>query len=444
MKIKTTALILFSSLLASPVFAMDYREFGGITINSDTTAAQYIIYFFNLALAIGALIAVIMVISAGIEWVTSGGNPTKVQSAKGKIINTLFGVFVLLGCYFILDTINPELKNIKIDDLNCENGIVLKVTKTVGGKIEEKCIDSNHSNIEDIIVSTKKWNFPEGYLLKVYTYPKINYEGEAKEIDCSAGACSGNIPTDTKSIYFVPNNAGIYLYDAIGYKVGVKSYPRFTASSIADLTQLSSFDNYTKSIKIVNPDQSKQQIQYQAVVFDSQNWMGRCAFVGQSVENIGQAISPYYTDNVTNISSIIVAKANLDQSVINKDRGQVILYTKTNCGKSSASNEIKSCSIAIDRAASGQIDIDKQCKRTDSAGKEIGFVTGDEVMSFEITGAAGLVLSTAKVGKGNANTQCQYFNKASLGGGTCVSIIGTRVFTVGGDTPKSFVVVPDN
>jgi hypothetical protein len=446
MNIKTTAIILFSSLIASPVFAMDYPQFGGITLNSDTTAAQYIIYFFNLALAIGAFIAVIMVISAGIEWVTSGGEPGKVSSAKAKIINTLFGVFVLLGCYFILYTINPELTNIKINDLNCENGIVLNVTKTVGGKVQEKCIDSNHSNIEDIIVSTKKWNFPEKYLLKVYAYTGADYSGTATEIKCDE-VCSGDIPIGTKSIYFVQNRPGIYLYDVADLKVGVKSYPRFTSSSAADLTQLNSFDNYTQSIDIVNPDQAEEEIQYQAVVFESQNWRGRCAFIGQPLRSLDQGISGYYTDKVSNISSVIVAKANLDQSVVNEDRGKVILYTKTNCGKSGASDEIKSCVIPIGNAASGQININEQCKNTNIdpvTGKEIGFVDGDEVMSFEITGAAGLVLSTSKYGQGNSKTYCQYFNKNDLGGGTCLSIVGTSIFTVGGETPKSFIIIPDN
>jgi len=434
---KTLLAIAFLSLVSLPVFAMDYPQFGGITLNKDTTAAQYIIYFFNLAVAIGAFIAVIMVIMAGVEWVTSAGNPGKVDSAKKKIVNTLFGVCVLLGCYFILDTINPELTNIKINDLNCENGIVLSVLQEKDQKVKDVCIDAGHSNITDTIISTKKWNFPEGYLLKAYAYTGANYSGTITEFNCKSGACSGSIPTDTKSIYLLVSTPGIYLYDATDFKPGTKGYPRFTSSSVDDLAKLGSFDNFTKSIDIVNPDQTKQAIQYQAVVFDSQNWKGRCAFVAQPVASTGQATNGYYTDNVTNISSIIVSKANTNQADIYKDRGYVILYSKSNCGKSSvdaAASEIKSCSIPIEAYASGQVNV--------SACSE--FKPGDEVMSFEITGAAGLVLSTAAKDEKNAKTYCQYFSKKDLGGGTCLSIIDTSIFTVGGDTPKSYIVIPDN
>jgi hypothetical protein len=463
MNIKTIAVTTFLSLLAFPVFAMDYPTFAGITISSTTTAAEYIIYFFNLAVAMGTLIAVVMVIMAGIEWVTSSGNPGKIESAKGKIANTLLGVAVLLGCYLILNTINPQLTTIQIDNLNCDHGIVLSVKQASDGKINQVCIDSSQ-NITDTVLSTVKWNFPDKYLLKVYAYAGANYTGAITEFNCKTAACSGSIPTDTKSIYFLLNSPGIYLYDDNSYtpaNPAVKSYPLFTSTSIADLSKTTpSFDNFTKSLDIISP--TDQQIQYMAIVFKDPNWQGKCAFVAVSVPDMDQARSGSYTDSVgdNSISSIIVTKANLDQSVINEKRGEVILYTKTTCGKSDTdpTKQIKSCHIPILSASGGQIDIGNA---KDVSGYCTGgsrgdkFVEGDEVMSFEITGAAGLVLSTKPTNytsttsgadyTGNTLPYCMYFDKASLGGGTCYSNIqDSPIFTVGGDTPKSFIVLPDN
>ena len=441
MNIKITATILFLSLLAFPAFAMDYPQFGGITLNKDTTAAQYIIYFFNLAVAIGAFIAVVMVIMAGIEWVTSGGEPSKVTSAKGKIVNTLFGVCVLMGCYFILNTINPELTNINIDDLNCENGIVLSVMRGEEKKVKDFCVSTTQGNITDTIISTKKWNFPEGQLLKAYAYTGPSYTGTYTEYNCKTGSCSGEIPTGTKSIYFVLNSPGVYLYAASGYKPGTAGYPRYTAESVADLSKLKSFDNLTKSIDIVNPDTTTPLVAYRAVVFEDQNWRGRCAFVPYPLADTDQsAISGNYTDRVSGISSIIVSRTIINQFDAT-DRGKVILYTKANCGKSDTdpTKQIKKCSIPIGTEASGQSNIFKN----DPEGK-CPFESGDEVMSLEITGPAGIVLSTAKKDEVNSGTRCQYFSKKDLNQGTCVSIIGSSVYTVGGVNPKSFIIIPDN
>ncbi|MFA5071820.1 MAG: pilin [Candidatus Pacearchaeota archaeon] len=442
MNIKTITTTLFLLFIASPAFAaIQYPEFGGITISKTTTAAEYVVYFFNLVIALGAFAAVIMMVMAGIEWVTSSGNPSKIESAKGKIANTLFGVAVLIGCYLILNTINNQLLSVKIEDLSCSYGIVVSAKQASDGKIERECIDSSQTNIENEIISTLEWRIPENYLLRVYAYSEPDYKGTITQINCKSGTCSGSI-NGAKSIYFLSNTPGIYLYDDNSYTPRVKGYPFFVANSIPDLSK-NDFDNFTRSLEIINPDQEKQQIQYTAIVFKDQNYQGRCAFVAQSISDMDDYVEGYYTDSVGDdeISSIIVAKSNLDEDAINENRGKIILYTKTNCGKSDEdpTDQIKACPIKIDSVASGQKDIFKECAAYKFDENK------DEVMSFEITGAAGLVLSTSKVGEGNEETYCMYFNKASLKEGTCYGTVrDTHIFTVGGETPKSFIIIPEN
>lgn len=113
-KVKNTIfLILTGTFFLSPVYAaVDIQTIAGIP--KDATAAQFIVYFFNLAIAVGAFIAVVMIVMAGIEYVTAGGDASKIDGAKGKIRNTLLGLSVLLGSYMILNTINSGLTNIII------------------------------------------------------------------------------------------------------------------------------------------------------------------------------------------------------------------------------------------------------------------------------------------------------------------------------------------
>ncbi|MFA5431500.1 MAG: pilin [Candidatus Paceibacterota bacterium] len=445
---KIILVTVFLSFFSSFVFASTYPEIAGITISETTTAAEYIIYFFNLLVAIGAFIAVVMVIIAGIEWMTSSGDPGKVGAAKGKIMNTLLGVGILMGGYLILDTINDQLKVINIGDLYCEHGIVVLTKETPSAKSKQECIDRNQTEIKADIQSTKKWNFPAKYLLKVYTYSEANYKGTIKEFDCGDTVCEGDV-AGAKSIYFVPNNPGIYLYDDVDYKPGTaKGYPFFTSTSITDLAKTNNFDNFTKSLAIINPP-VEQKIAYQAVVFEDQNHQGRCAFVGASVPSMDQSSGPYYTDKVGNnsVSSVIVAKSIVDLATIGLERGEVIFYNKTNCGKildGEEASDIKSCHIKITGSATGQVDFysAEGCNRFPTP-----FDDNEEVMSFEITGSAGVVLSTSRKNEGNENTYCQYFNKASLGSGTCFSsILDSPIFTSGpaGKKPKSFIILPDN
>jgi len=75
--------------------------------------AEYIIYLFNFAVAIGAVLAFIMIAYYGIKLLNSQGNPSAFSEAKKKIINSLLGIAILLTSYILLTTINPNLIEIK-------------------------------------------------------------------------------------------------------------------------------------------------------------------------------------------------------------------------------------------------------------------------------------------------------------------------------------------
>ena len=106
-------------LISFPVLAAEYPIIGGIDINSsDTTAADFIIYTFNLLTAIGSLFAVIMVITAGLEWVSAYGNPSTINKAKKKIIIAFSGLLILLSSYLALNVIDPNILNLNFQNLS--------------------------------------------------------------------------------------------------------------------------------------------------------------------------------------------------------------------------------------------------------------------------------------------------------------------------------------
>ncbi len=87
-------------------------SFGGRKSFSDI--GDFIKYNYNLALSIAGILAVIMMVVAGIQWVTSGGNSEMISSAKKRIGGALIGLLIAYLSYTILNTVNPALVNLRL------------------------------------------------------------------------------------------------------------------------------------------------------------------------------------------------------------------------------------------------------------------------------------------------------------------------------------------
>jgi len=132
-KAKTTILLsLIGILFISPVFAMDYPTIAGITISNSTSAAEYIVYIFNLAIAVGGFISGAVLFFAGVEYISAGGDPKKLSSAKEKIKNAFFGLTVLLASFMILNTINSQLTTVTINDLEKQTEVETPIPEGAG------------------------------------------------------------------------------------------------------------------------------------------------------------------------------------------------------------------------------------------------------------------------------------------------------------------------
>ncbi len=440
---KILSLIFLLLIISTPVFAD--VQIGEFVITDESTPEEIISYIFQILVGIGTLIAVAMVVMAGVEWMTSDGNPGKIDGAKTKIKNALLGVGVLLGSYLIINTINPQIANIQIDDLQCESGIIVSVKLEDDGPELQRCIDSNTVKIEYDIVKTineSKWNFPSGTILEAFVYEGENYTGARRTFKMDV---SGNISGDisgAKSIYFLRKYNGFYLYDAENYNLGSSPYPFYTSTDVSNLASFN-FNNKTQSIRIVHDEERER---YRAVAFASPNYEGFCSLIGEDKEslNVGPIDMFRFSEIIGNntISSLIVKKEDL--TLDNIDRGYVVFYTTKNCGKKASpgntvlptigSIEIKECKVDI-RSYTEHVSIMTDCESQ-------GWEEGDAVLSFEIIGNAGLVLSTSKQGEAGVGTNCKYFDSSLLQGGTCYAdISGTSVYTHWGIKPQSYIII---
>ncbi|MFA5162961.1 MAG: pilin [Patescibacteria group bacterium] len=88
-----------------------------MTTSSTVYIGEYVAAFYNYALAIVGIVAVIVLMIAGIIWLTSGGNPGKVGQAKDLIGGSITGLALLLCSWILLNTINPDLLKFKIQNV---------------------------------------------------------------------------------------------------------------------------------------------------------------------------------------------------------------------------------------------------------------------------------------------------------------------------------------
>lgn len=78
-----------------------------------TTMSDYLSGMITLLIALGAATAILFAIIGGTQYVASGIAPSAKQDAKNRITNAFIGLALMLTSYLILNSINPELVDLK-------------------------------------------------------------------------------------------------------------------------------------------------------------------------------------------------------------------------------------------------------------------------------------------------------------------------------------------
>lgn len=82
--------------------------------NIFTDAGDYILTVYNYAVRVAGIIAVAVIIVAGLQWLTSGGNSDTISRAQKRIFGAVIGLVIAYASYFILNNINPALVNLSL------------------------------------------------------------------------------------------------------------------------------------------------------------------------------------------------------------------------------------------------------------------------------------------------------------------------------------------
>lgn len=96
--------------LEIPIPGLEFSD--AIRTNGEVTIpwlAQYIGGVYAFLLSIVGVMAAVMMVVGGFQYVTSAGDKGRIGAAKKRIVNALTGLILALGSYTILFAINPDL-----------------------------------------------------------------------------------------------------------------------------------------------------------------------------------------------------------------------------------------------------------------------------------------------------------------------------------------------
>lgn len=113
----------------TPLAPLDHIR--SIDVSSKESFANYINLTIKIAIGLAGVLAVVMIIAGGIEYMGSDSVFSKGEGMK-KIQNSLLGILLALSCYLILNTINPQLLNISIDLKGKENAPITPGLNDIG------------------------------------------------------------------------------------------------------------------------------------------------------------------------------------------------------------------------------------------------------------------------------------------------------------------------
>lgn len=166
--------------------------------------------FYELALALSGVLALGMIIYAGILRVTSANSPSKVSESNDIIFNALLGIVLLFGAYILLNTINPELTKLEIPQLS-----KIEIKEQAGGyscyDADGAAVKSCHATADECAKSCESTrcvktafcapsgsgcdvsNWPDLAKKNNEPYPKKNAPATVALMSCIRGKVSGNL-----------------------------------------------------------------------------------------------------------------------------------------------------------------------------------------------------------------------------------------------------------
>jgi hypothetical protein len=433
-------------------------ETPGADPDKPTTLPEYIKYLFNFGIAIGGILAFLVLVFGGFLWMTSAGDPTAIGKAKTKMFGGIIGLCLLLGSWIIIGMIDPDLKHLKeIPDMLGKTGVYLCETdadceindtdkrKRYSGSIPK--FPGDLTNPDDFNAKKACFISKKDELMYLFVHKEEGYKGNIeKEIENTKvkdeDKCCGDI-SGGRSLSFLWNRPGIYLYQEPDFVVvGTDKAPEYLRGSAKTLKE---WDNITQSIKIRHPSSEKVIMGY---LFSEPDYSGQCAYLFDGILDWKSRYHAVPRELITKIGNLDGTEKNgksfikgtlssiytFTLDILNlPPKGEVVFYDQQNC----KGNKF------IVPMEGGEDDWIKSEKFSDYKFEPSGESAEGEVRSFRINGPYIVTIRTSHAF--TATTECQTFTKPNAS--NCYdSVVASNIYSQSDDKlrPRFFVITPTN
>lgn len=86
----------------------------GFGTKTPVDLGDFIVKFYDWAVGVAGVLAAVMMMVGGFYYLTAAGDPSRVKKGKEYLINSLAGLALVAGAYFVLQTINPDLVRFRL------------------------------------------------------------------------------------------------------------------------------------------------------------------------------------------------------------------------------------------------------------------------------------------------------------------------------------------
>ena len=86
-----------------------YPSFQNFSLTLDMPLNEIVAWFYYFIIGVAGLAAFVMLVTGGVKYLTSAGNPSAIGDAKDQIKSALLGLLIILMSWLILQVINPDL-----------------------------------------------------------------------------------------------------------------------------------------------------------------------------------------------------------------------------------------------------------------------------------------------------------------------------------------------
>jgi hypothetical protein len=229
------SLFLFSFLLftSTSIFAeessqnvmpnpdLDAPTFETIDFDYQKEIGEFVKYIIIWAFRFAGIFAFIMILFAGFQYLTAGGNTNQQKEAQERIFNAIIGIILLFSFWLILNTINPDIlgeKEIYVpsiqeekEDIEEQTEIIKNLTK-INGKLpltsELESYDSylNKTLVNKLIGLTNGWVVTDACIDSVCSKTTISRRSD----DCHLDGTCVDIAAVNNADNYNGNNADNY------------------------------------------------------------------------------------------------------------------------------------------------------------------------------------------------------------------------------------------